>query len=299
MEDVLTLDLDFMGQSKLIASYAVPVGEKAVALIETGPASTVTNLLRRLAESGRGIHDVEAIFVTHVHLDHSGGAASLAASAGCPIYAHPKGVTHLVSPAKLLASAERLYGEMMLPLWGVTEAAEESRVRAVEDEEVVKVGEVEFRALHTPGHATHHVAWQFGETVATGDVGGIRFPGASHVLPPMPPPDIDVPRWLESIDRIREAKPKTLVPTHFGCYDDAERHLHELAQRLERWTAIAEQVVAEGGQPAELTEKLLALDEKEIKLTGVAPETRQLYRHLCPMDGNSAGLMRYLANRRG
>jgi glyoxylase-like metal-dependent hydrolase (beta-lactamase superfamily II) len=263
-------------------------------LFETGPASTVANVERRVREKGYTLDDLRAVFVTHVHLDHSGAAGVLAQRTGCRVYAHPAGGEHLVAPErKLLPSAERLYGELMEPLWGTTIGVPEANLEVVEDGHKVEVGGLEVSGWHTPGHAIHHVAWQVGGAVVTGDVAGVRFQGATHVLPPMPPPDIDLERWLESLGKLRSLNPTRLLLTHFGAFDDPPRHLDELEARLVLWTEIARRVVDDGGDQRALTAQLEAMDQQEMAAVAVSAEVAARYKRICPMDGNSAGLFRY------
>ena len=132
----------------------------------------------------------------------------------------------------------------------------------------------------------------------TGDVGGIRFPGADHVLPPMPPPDIDIEKWCESVGLLRGLEPERLLLTHFGAFSDPGRHLDELEARLRRWTAVAEETVAAGGDREQLGNALLALDDEEIVAGVPNPEDVQRYRRLCPIVESSTGLYRYVAKRR-
>ena len=234
MPRLTTIDLGFQGFSQVIAAYAAPTGDGRFVLFESGPASSVEAVERAVAELGFGIDDLAAIFATHVHLDHSGGAGVLARRTGCTVYAHPAGVAHLIDPgAKLLPSAERLYGDRLVPLWGrdrgrALATAEDRRDTARRSSSAISRSS----SWHTPGHAVHHIAWQVGGDVVTGDVGGIRFPGADHVAPPMPPPDIDVELWRESLELIRSLQPERLLLTHYGAFDDPARHLDELEERL-------------------------------------------------------------------
>ncbi|MCU0234174.1 MAG: MBL fold metallo-hydrolase [Thermoanaerobaculales bacterium] len=293
MPEIRTLDLEFFGASGVISSFLAPLGS-GFALFDPGPASAVPELEQRVNGAGFELADLRAVFATHVHLDHAGGAGALARRTGCTVFAHPAGVPHLLDPhRKLLPSAERIYREMMVPLWGVTEAAPEGSVRAVGDGEAVSVDGVTVVGWHTPGHALHHVAWQIGEAVATGDVAGVRFAPATHVLPPMPPPDIDLELWRASLAVLRRLAPARLLLTHFGAFDDPARHLDELEERLLRWAAIARRVVAAGGDRAALGAELLALDEREMAASGVPAEAVARYRRLCPMEENSAGLFRF------
>jgi len=300
MQKLTTIDLEFQGFSGLIAAFAAPTGDGRFVLFESGPASTLGAVERTVGDMGFEVSDLAAIFATHVHLDHSGGAGVLARRTGCTVYAHPAGVAHLIDPgAKLLPSAERLYGDMLEPLWGKTEGVPSRQLKIVGNGEKIAIGELEVVAWHTPGHAVHHIAWQVGSDVVTGDVGGIRFPGADHVLPPMPPPDIDVDLWRESLDLIRGLTPERLLLTHFGAFTDPTRHLDELEKRLLRWTAIAEKTVAAGGGPEDLGRKLLALDDEEIAVGSPTEENVERYRRLCPIVESSTGLFRYVTKRAG
>ena len=293
MTDIKTLDIEFFGTTELVASFLLPA-DGGFALFDPGPASGVATLERRVEEAGFALGDLRGVFATHVHLDHAGAAGVLSLKTGCPVFVHPIGAPHLVDPgSKLLPSAERLYGDMMEPLWGKTLGVPEDSARPVTDGETVTLGGLEVVAWHTPGHAVHHVAWQIGDAVVTGDVAGVRFPGADHVLPPMPPPDIDIDAWRESLATLRRLEPERLLLTHFGEFRDPARHLDELEDRLERWTDIARRVVAEGGDREVLGAELTALDEREMAIADVSAEAIERYRRLCPVKESSTGLYRY------
>jgi hypothetical protein len=139
------------------------------------------------------------------------------------------------------------------------------------------------------------VAWQLGDAVSTGDVAGVRFPGASHVLPPLPPPDIDIVKWRGSLAVLRRLAPSRLLLTHFGSFDDPERHIDELEDRLVRWTEIARRVVSEGGDKNDLGVELERIDSDEMMASKVSPEAAERYQRLCPVKESSVGLFRYLS----
>ncbi len=288
-----TIDLEFMGAGGVIGCFLVPCPEGGFVLLESGPASTIETLERAAAGAGFDLGDLRAVAVTHVHLDHAGAAGTLARRTGALVLTHPEGARHLHDPAdKLLPSAERLYGSMMEPLWGRTEPVPADRLRHVAHGEAVVVEGLELRAWLTPGHAVHHVAWQVGDAVATGDVAGVRFRPATHVLPPTPPPDIQIHDWRRSLELLRELRPGRLLLTHFGAFDDPRRHLEELDDRLVRWSEIAGRAAAAGSDRRALAAELLALDEDEMAAAEVPPDAEQRYRRLCPMDANAAGLLR-------
>jgi len=293
VKDIQTLDLEFFGATELIASFLAPV-EGGFVLFDPGPASATDILERRVGEAGFALEDLRAVFPTHVHLDHSGGAGVLAQRTGCTVLCHPVGAPHLEDPAaKLLPSAERLYGDMMEPLWGTTLGVPKDQLRTVDDGETVNIDGLEVIGWHTPGHANHHVAWQIGDAVATGDVAGVRFPGGTHVLPPMPPPDIDVEKWRQSLAVLRRLDPSRLLLTHFGAFDDPKRHIDELEERLVRWSEVARRVVSDGGDRDALGVELERIDVDEMETSEVPPEAVERYRRLCPVKESSAGLFRY------
>ena len=134
-----------------------------------------------------------------------------------PVYVHERGAPHLIDPSKLLASAERLYGDAMERLWGEIVPVPEENVRALAGGETV----LGMRVAYTPGHASHHVCYLHEETgtAFVGDVAAVLIPGTNLVVPPTPPPDIDVETWLESIDLVEGWKPERLAVTHFGAIE--------------------------------------------------------------------------------
>jgi glyoxylase-like metal-dependent hydrolase (beta-lactamase superfamily II) len=298
MQKLTTIDLRFQGVPELIAAYAAPTGDGRFVLFESGPASTLGAVDEAVAEMGLDPEDLAAVFATHVHLDHSGGAGVLARRTGCDVYAHPAGIAHLIDPgAKLLPSAERLYGEMLEPLWGSTEGVPSRQLKTVGHGTEITIGDLEITGWHTPGHAVHHIAWQVGGDVVTGDVGGVRFPGADRACPPMPPPDIDIDAWCESVALIRDLSPERLLLTHYGAFDDAQRHLGDLEARIRQWAEIADQVVADGGSREDLRAVLDSLVEKELAAAGIPEETAERYRRLCPVAENSVGLHRWATKK--
>ncbi|MCG6948756.1 MAG: MBL fold metallo-hydrolase [Acidobacteria bacterium] len=301
MTEIHTIDVEFFGATELISSFLVPI-DGGFVLFDPGPASGLDSLERRVGEAGYELTDLRAVFATHVHLDHAGASGVLARRTGCEVFAHPLGGPHMIDPeAKLLPSAERLYGNMMEPLWGRTVGVPEAQMRLVEDGATVTIGDLDVVGWHTPGHAKHHVAWQIDDAVSTGDVAGVRFPGASHVLPPLPPPDIDIDQWRKSLAVLRRLEPGRLLLTHFGSFDDVARHIDELEDRLVRWTAIARKTISSGGGRDELGAALERMHEEEMRSADVPPEAAERYRRLCPVKEASTGLFRYcsLENRMG
>lgn len=225
------IDLNFLGRSGTIGVYLVPHSRGAI-LVESGPRSTIQNLIAGLNYHGFDVQDVTDVFLTHIHLDHAGGAGWWAQH-GCQIHVHENGAPHLIDPEKLLASAARLYGDMMGTLWGEVVPVTKDKITIMHDNEVFKVGGISIRALDVPGHANHHLAYLTGDACFSGDIGGIRLGPQPYLSLPMPPPDLHLDKWRESIKYIQKFDPTRIIPTHFGIYSDAKWQLQAVIEELD------------------------------------------------------------------
>lgn len=287
---VKVLDLHFQGAEKVIASFLLQSKEGPV-LIETGPESAYARLEAALKQEGVHPKEVRHVFVTHIHLDHA-GAAWRFAELGATVYVHPKGAPHLVDPSRLLASAERIYGAMLKPLWGELKGIPQERVRVLEDGEVVDLGGLRVQALETLGHASHHHAYLVDGLLFAGDIAGVRIaPGP--VLPPTPPPDIHLESWSASLDRLLAFRPEALYLTHFGPYRDVEAHLLALRGVLEEWAGWVLHRLKEGISLEEMTGRFEAYWREGLRRAGVEEEGMRLYELADPPYMNLQGLVRY------
>ena len=232
--EIFTLDLNFQNCPNAIASYLIPHQEGLV-LIESGPGSTQDNLDRNLQELGYTIEEITHVLLTHIHLDHAGAAGWLAKQSGAKVYVHQRGAPHLLDPSKLLASATRIYQDKMDMLWGDFLSVPEEQLVILDDGMEIQVGSYTFRALDTPGHANHHMAFILDEICFSGDVGGVRIAsGGERLLRiPMPPPEFHPPRWRESVTKLKKEKISRIAPTHFGFFDDVEWHLDSVLSELD------------------------------------------------------------------
>jgi glyoxylase-like metal-dependent hydrolase (beta-lactamase superfamily II) len=228
------LDTQHLGRPGIIAVTLLET-ETGPVLFDTGPESTFENVANELRKLGFDPGDVRHVFLSHIHFDHAGAAWRFAAL-GATIYVHPRGAPHLIDPAKLVASATRLYGGEMERLWGKFSAIAPERVRVLEADAAVRVAPFEIRAIETPGHASHHHIYHWDDTVFGGDVAGVRLGGGPPV-PPLVPPELDIEAWRASIARIRELNPARLYLPHFGLVTAGiAGHLDALEARIVRWS---------------------------------------------------------------
>lgn len=222
------IDVMHLGRDRVICAHEVDG-----LIVDPGPATSVGTLLDALGgESPRGL------LLTHVHLDHAGATGVLVRRfPELRVYVHERGAPHLIDPSKLVASAERLYGDDIERLWGEVAPVPEGNVRALAGGETVEG----FRVAYTPGHATHHVCYLHDATgdAYVGDVAGVRVPPSDFTLAPTPPPDVDLEAWRDSLDAVAAWEPVAVCLTHFGRVEDVEAQLAAVRARLTEWAELA------------------------------------------------------------
>ncbi|MEX1143159.1 MAG: MBL fold metallo-hydrolase [Thermoleophilaceae bacterium] len=273
---VRCIELRWQGEPEAICSWVVD----GSILVDPGPASCVEALVAQLDG------EPELVLLTHVHLDHAGASGALARRFPSARFAiHRSAVRHLEDPSRLLASASRVYGDRLEELWGSVEPVPGERIVALDGGDEIDG----FEVLATPGHAAHHLTYVHpaSGTAFTGDVAGVRSTRAREAFPPTPPPQVDVPAWLESIEALRERRPERLALTHFGAYEDVSHHLSTVAENLRRWAALAREVDA-----VEFERRI----REQIRASGPAGAGDAIERGLGP-DHCWAGLDRYWSTR--
>ncbi|MEY4636690.1 MAG: hypothetical protein RJA55_2488 [Acidobacteriota bacterium] len=284
------IDLRFRGSDRVIAT-AVLSGPDGVTLVDPGPASCLPALEEGLRQRGLTLRDVRALLLTHIHLDHAGAAGSIVERVpAMRVYVHERGAPHMIDPAKLLASATRLYGDQMDTLWGAFLPVPSANVNVLQGGERVAVAGTTLRVAYTPGHAKHHVSY-LDETTGTayvGDTGGIRVSG-DYLLAPTPPPDIDLAAWRQSLDDIDAWQPVALFLTHFGVVTGAKAHLSRFREVLARQAEAVRESLAAGKTDEERTQVFVerlrrdirkALPEHEARATELAAPFDQLWQGL-------------------
>lgn len=241
-------------------------GRERVALIESGPKSSVENVLAGLEREG--VDRLDWIVVTHIHLDHAGAAGTLARRfPDATIAVHPVGAPHLIDPSKLWASASRIYGEGMEALWGGIDPLPQERIKTIEDGDVIDLGGRTLTAHETPGHAGHHHAFIDDETGAmfTGDALGVSPQGIHAFRPATPPPEFNLEVALASIQKIRRTDPTALWLTHYGPVEGGvDEACEQAADALNRWATWVEHARRAGRDLDDVTAVVQVEDRREL-----------------------------------
>jgi glyoxylase-like metal-dependent hydrolase (beta-lactamase superfamily II) len=304
---LVTIDSEYT--APLVAACYLRVQGGEAAFIETNTTHAVPRLLSALEQERLRPEDVRWVIVTHVHLDHAGGASALLRA--CPdatLVAHPRAARHLIDPSKLVASAGAVYGpERFRELYGSIEPIPSERVRVVEDGETLDLGGQPLRFLHTRGHANHHfvVHDPARDTVYTGDAFGIAYPQVQRagrfVFATTSPTDFDAAAARESVDRIVALGTSTACPTHFGEID----RLDVAAAQLRWWIDRSERLVEEAiALPAERADAHLhagvsAAMEGAARRAGLSLNESDRKLLALDVELNAQGLAIVAAKRRG
>jgi glyoxylase-like metal-dependent hydrolase (beta-lactamase superfamily II) len=289
------VDLNFLGRPQIIAT-AVLRGASGVALVDPGPSTTQANLIKALGTHGIGLNDVRQILLTHIHLDHAGATGPLLkGNPAIEVFVSEHGARHLIDPTKLLASATRLYGQDMDRLWGEVTGVPAAQVRTLKGGERIATGGRELEVAWTPGHAIHHLAYfDRGSRVAfVGDVAGIRRGRGAYILPPTPPPDIELDDWRKSADKILAWDPDTLFLTHFGPYGGARPHFQQLFERLDEWSALVRRLLRDDSiDDGERERRFVESSLDDIRRT-IGEVEAEHYSRAGRLDYSWQGLARY------
>jgi glyoxylase-like metal-dependent hydrolase (beta-lactamase superfamily II) len=272
------IDLLHAGAARTVGAYLLDTSE-GLSLFDCGPSSCIPALKAGLAERGVELRDLRYLLLSHIHLDHAGAAGSLVREhPGLQVWVSEVGAPHLVDPSRLERSARRLYGDSFDEIWGELAPIPEENVRVADG----RAAGLEVFAA--PGHASHHVCYFDGATLYAGDAAGVRIQPSRSVLPPTPPPDVDVEAWHRTLEQIERRAPERLALTHFGFADDVGRHLAELRGRLDTWARRVE----EGATETEFAAAARA---------DLPEEEADAYDRAMPFWQSYAGLRRYWDTR--
>ncbi|WP_088071986.1 MBL fold metallo-hydrolase [Gottfriedia luciferensis] len=239
-----------------------------VTIIETSASPSHEHLLKGLKELQIPFERIKNIIVTHIHLDHSGGAGLLMEK--CPnatLFVHPKGAPHLEDPTKLIASAKQVYGDDFDRLFNPILPIQASRIRQVEDGEELQLSKNRILTfLYTPGHAKHHISIfdSASKFMYTGDTLGIYYPQlqneiGTYILPSTSPNQFSYESTLNSLRKIQEFNPDAICFGHYGLSSNTQFIFESLITKLDRFMNAATRIINENqGQSFNEKSKLLS-----------------------------------------
>ncbi len=286
------LDLNFLDTSETIGAFLVECEKEGPILFECGPHSSIHQLRSEIEKYGYKLSDIKHLFLTHIHFDHAGAAWELAKN-GTKIYVHPKGVKHLIDPTRLYNSAARIYGDKMELLWGKMESISAEMLHSTQHKEIFKFNDFSIQAFHTPGHASHHIAWKIGNLAIVGDVAGCKIDGGP-IMPPCPPPDINIEEWLESIELLLSLNLNEIYLTHFGNIQNVEEHMQILKSQLWNWANFIKLHFEKQTNQKELISLFTNFVGQQMVSEGVTnSELLNKYEKANPPWMSVAGLLRY------
>ncbi|MFK8032019.1 MAG: MBL fold metallo-hydrolase [Gammaproteobacteria bacterium] len=262
-EGIYAIDTEYM-RPLMDASHLI-VDNGQAAYVDTGTSLSVPNLLASLDDIGLSPADVTAVFLTHIHLDHAGGAGELMQHLpNAKAYIHPRGAAHMHEPSKLIAGTIAVYGEELYhSVYGEIVPIEQDRIVEVKDGDRVKVGSREFELIHTPGHALHHYCMidQSARLAFTGDTFGVSYRetdtgNGAFIIPTTTPVHFDPVAAHASIDRLMSYGIESAYLTHYSRVTDLPRLASDLHSGLDRYVQICEECVNHESRVSAIHERL-------------------------------------------
>jgi hydroxyacylglutathione hydrolase len=269
--------VDSLYDRRLQTAIHLVIEEGRAAVVDTGTAHATPRVLAALAGKGIAPAQVDYVILTHVHLDHAGGAGRLMAR--CPnarLTVHPRGARHMIDPARLLAATVSIYGEQETRrIYGDIVPVPAGRVIETPEGAAIRLGGRELRFLDAPGHARHHVVVQDARTghIFAGDTFGLSYreldvDGKQFSFPTTSPSQFDPPALHRSIDRMLACGPEALYVTHFGQVRDLARLAADLHRLIDAHAELAERHRGAGAERRRLlkegvTNLVLAESERQ------------------------------------
>jgi glyoxylase-like metal-dependent hydrolase (beta-lactamase superfamily II) len=305
-EGVIAVDTEFV-RPRMDASHLI-VDEGHAAFVDAGTSFSVPNLLRALAAQNLDVNDVDYLVLTHIHLDHAGGAGQLAAALPrARVVMHPRGTAHMVDPTVLIAATKAVYGEERFAReYGEILPIPKERVDVAEDGAILRLGSRTLHLIHTPGHAMHHLCVgdrERGEVFA-GDTFGISYreldsAAGEFIFPTTSPTQFDPEQLHASIDRILAFAPKRVYLTHYSRVGQPEKLARDLHADIDAFVDMARSVAQMPDRLDVLTTLLFDHLSRRLDAQGVSASMAQ--RHAV-LDGdvglNAAGLIAWLTRRK-
>lgn len=278
------------------------------AFVDTGSNDGVPLLLDALAQQGLDVGDIDYVFLTHIHLDHAGGAGLLMQklpNARCVV--HPRGAPHMIDPARLVAGTEAVYGvESMRKMYGDIRAIEAGRIVVPDDEEWLELGGRSLQVLFTEGHARHHYCLNDPQSkgVFTGDSFGISYrefdtAAGEFIFPTTTPASFDPPEAHKAIDRIMACQPQQLYLTHYSRVRNLERLAADMHTGIDDFVALALQHAGDSNRSETLSTSMFDYFCERLARHGFFGDRETVGSVLqMDVDLNTQGLEAWLARRK-
>jgi glyoxylase-like metal-dependent hydrolase (beta-lactamase superfamily II) len=292
------IDLHFRGSPRVIAT-PILTGADGVTLIDPGPTSCLPVVEAGLRDRGLTLRDVRTLLLTHIHLDHAGATGTIVERVpDVRVFVHERGAPHMIDPARLLASATRLWGDQMEAVWGTFQPVPAGNVTALKGGERLEIAGRAIKVAYTPGHAKHHVSFLDEHTgmAYVGDSAGVRVSG-DYLIAPTPPPDIDIEAWQHSLDTIDAWQPVALFLAHFGPVSPARAHLARYRTTLSSAAEAVRELLAKGGTDDELANRFAEQMRRDAR-RALPEHEAQAAELAAPFDQLWQGLARYWQKKR-
>lgn len=296
---IRAIDTCTAGLSGVTAGYLIDAPRPT--LIECGPALSIGTVIDALRGLGMDPGDLAQLLLSHVHLDHAGGAGDVAdAFPSATVIVSEVGAHHLVDPERLNSSSRRVYGELMDTVYGECTPTPRRRVRGVTDGDVVDLGGGRrLDILYSPGHAKHHISALDSDsgTLFVGDSVGVRMPGMTAIRPATPPPDFDLVLADRTLQRYQDLAPDAVLLSHYGPVGAPAAALQEASERLRLWAETAERAWLEHSELDHVSETLAQRFADEVAPGSDDPEVVRRAQLMNNPRSNAMGLMRYFEKR--
>jgi glyoxylase-like metal-dependent hydrolase (beta-lactamase superfamily II) len=299
--EVFQIDTRMAGYDGITAGYLIR-GDRPC-LVETGTAPSAPVIRDALAGLGIGPGDLATVVVTHIHLDHAGGAGDIAAMfPAAQIVVHQRGARHLADPSRLMAGARMVYGDALERLFGVLAPVPAGRIVALDDVGTVDLGGGRrLDSYYSPGHARHHVGRVDSDTgdLYVGDAAGVYLPDTGDVRPATPPPDFDLETALASVRKFAALQPSRLLFSHYGPVDRVGEILDRSAEEIIIWVEETRRARRALGPGLDLDHAVAMVRDRTMdRYAATSPDAdpvlAEKFERVSSAAGNVAGIMAWL-----